>query len=332
MSTLLQKLRLAGGRLVLAVAVLASMAAWSTVKAADDYPKQRINIVVGFPPGGGTDVLARLVADALSSEFGVPVTVENRPGATATVGTQYVVDSAPDGHTLLVATTGSIVLAPHTIPNLGYDPVTDLAPVIQLGAIGSILTVRADSPYANVEDFIAAAREAPGNLTYGHSGVGSPQHLAGILLAKQADVDLVAVAYQGASPGIVALLGGETDALFTQPQNVAEHVADGGIRILGISRMERSENYPEIPTIAEQGYPEYQLTNWYSVFAPAGTPDAIIRKLNETILASLDAPKLQDFLRSADAERGATTPEELGELVRNELAIYAELLSGLEIQ
>lgn len=310
----------------------AYMAVPGAALAQDDYPNRTINLVVGFAPGGGTDAIARVVAAGLSEYFGVEAIVDNRPGANATIGTQYVVDAEPDGYTLQMATTGSILISPNVNENLRYDPRTDLKPISLLTRIGSIIALPIESRFDSLEDMLQEARDNPGTVTYATSGVGSPQHLAGLALDLLAGSQMVAVPYQGTGPGMAAVLGGHVDAILTQPQAVMGHVEAGTMKVFGVSTAERSASYPDIPTIAEQGYEGYEVTNWYALFAPAGTPDAIIEKLNEAVDVIMESDIMISTLAEIGSDPIGSSPEELAQVVESELALYAELLEGLDFE
>ena len=303
----------------------------TSASAQDNYPNRTITVVVGFQPGGGTDAAARVLSAELSKQFGVPVVVENRPGANATIGTQFVVDAKPDGYTLLVGTTGSMIISP-SLGDTRYDPKTDLEGVSLLTRIGSILAVATNSRFASLEDMLKDAKEKPGTVTYATSGVGSPQHLAGLMLDKMAGTTMIAVPYQGTGPGLAAVLGGHVDSILTQPQAVMGNVQAGTMRVFGISNPSRLSSYPDIPTIAEQGLDGYAATNWYSLFAPKGTPEAIINKLHEGVKASMQTEAMLNFLKETGSDPIGSTPAELEQIVADELASYTEILKGMKFE
>jgi tripartite-type tricarboxylate transporter receptor subunit TctC len=264
-------LRFALAALLLAIA--SSGTAWAL------YPERTIRIVVPFAPGGGTDVVARMLAQELAKDLGVSVIIENKPGAGTIIGTQAVAASAPDGYTLLMGTFSHAVNSSLSA-NLPYDPHRDFAPVAMIARSFNIVVVNPKSSVRSIADLIAAAKANPDKLTYGTFGVGTSAHLAGELFKDLAKVSLTAVPYKGAAPAITDLIGGQIDVIFTTVASAASLVESGQLRAIAVTSAERSPAFAQLPTVSEAGVPTYTAESWYGLFAPAGTPAEIIDRLN----------------------------------------------------
>ncbi len=239
---------------------------------AQTYPTRPIGMVVGFAPGGGTDTVARIVAQKVGASMGQSVLVENKPGAGGNVATDQVARSAPDGYTILLGSVGSLAVAPHLIAKLPYDPLRDLAPITMAVEFANVLVVQ-PSVASTLAEFVKLAKDKPGTLTYGSSGIGGAGHLAGELLRLMAGIDIVHVPYKGGGPAMQGMLGGQVSAIFATPVTAGPHVKAGKIRAIATTGATRSASMPDVPTIAESGYPGYEATNWYAFLAPAGTPE-----------------------------------------------------------
>jgi tripartite-type tricarboxylate transporter receptor subunit TctC len=274
----------------LAVACLCVTA--SAAARADDYPSRPIRLVVGFAAGGTTDFMARLLADRLRGPLGQPVVVENRTGANGALGAEFVAKSEPDGYTLYFTTAGVATVYPHLKP-APYDPIRDFAAVSRVAFNSTMLVVNTATPIMSARDLAALAREKPGKVTIAITGLGSVSHLGAELFQAAAGIKLVEVPYRGAAPAMTDLLGGQLDALFGDGPTVVAQVGAGRIRAIAATSHVRSEIFPDVPTFLEQGFAETAADQWAGVLAPAGTPNAIVMRLNSAIAAAMDAPDVR---------------------------------------
>jgi tripartite-type tricarboxylate transporter receptor subunit TctC len=271
---------------VFAAALL--LAALSARPALAIYPERVVRIVVPFAPGGGTDVVARTLAHEMENDLGKSVIIENKPGAGTIVGTQAVATSKADGYTLLMGTFANAV-NPSLNAKLPYDPHKDFAPVALIARSFNIVVVNPKSPIRSTADLIAAARANPGKMTFGTFGAGTSAHLAGELFKNMAKVDLTAVPYKGAAPGITDLIGGQIDVMFTTVASAASLVESGQLRAIAVTAAERSPAFPQLPTVAEAGVPGYAAESWYGLFVPAGTPKDVIDRLNQSAATAVQS-------------------------------------------
>jgi tripartite-type tricarboxylate transporter receptor subunit TctC len=313
-------------RFVLA-ALLAGAALWASgVGAADaigDWPTRPIRVVVPYATGGPSDVLVRLVAPRLSERLGQPVIVENRPGASGNIGTDFVAKSTPDGYTLVIGTNTTAANAT-LYRNMPFDILTAFAPITTLFRDGNILVVPASFPAKSVAELVALARAKPGTLTYASSGNGTSTHLAGVLLSQAAAVDVVHIPYKGIAAGITDVIGGQVSMMFTSIAIVSPQIRAGTVRALAVTRDRRLPGFPDLPTMSEAGYPGFELTNgWGGFWAPAGTPPAIIRRLHDEIVAILRTPEVRAAFESRSVDPGGDTPEEFQRAIRDDVAKLA---------
>jgi tripartite-type tricarboxylate transporter receptor subunit TctC len=302
--------------------------------AQGTYPSRPLSMVVGFAPGGGTDTVARILAKTLGDALGQQVVVENRAGAGGNIATDYVAHAAPDGHTLLLGNVGSLTVAPHLIENLPYDPLRDFAPITMAVVFANVVVVPASSPAQTFAEFVKLAREKPGTITYGSSGIGGAGHLAGELLKGAAKIDIVHVPYKGGGPAMQGMLGGQIHAYFAAPSSVVGHIKSGRVRALATTGPRRAQLLPDVPTIAESGYPGYEAMNWYAYVAPARTPKDIIGRLNREIVKALAAPDVAAFLESQGMEPSSSSPEELGRYIAREYETWGKVVrqAGIKAQ
>ncbi|NYT79152.1 tripartite tricarboxylate transporter substrate binding protein [Alcaligenaceae bacterium] len=277
--------------------------------ATDSYPDKPITVVVPFGAGGTTTTLARLMADELAKKMGETVIVENRPGAGGNIGMDYVARAKPDGYTLLMGPIG-LAINPAIYPKLSFDPIHDFAPISLYGGVANILAVSPAVPVTTLTELIAYAKENPGKLTQGSSGNGSSSHLAGEMLRSQAGIDFVHVPYKGGAQAMQDLLAGQISMLFDQVPAVYPHVRAQKVRALGVSTKERSSGAPEIPTIAEQGLPDFEVNVWFGFLAPKGTPRSVIDKVNTNMVAVLNDPDFKTRMTSMGVDTMPSTPEE----------------------
>jgi len=298
---------------------------------ADVYPSKPITIVVPFPPGGSTDLLARQIAEKITGPLGQPVVVENRGGAGGTVGAFHVVQSPADGYTLLMGVTGSNAISAALRSDLPYDPVKDFSPVSIVVSSPLALVVNADSEFKSVQDVIAFAKTKPETFTHGSPGVGTSMHMAGELFGLQSQTKLVHVPYKGSAAALQDLLGGQIDGMFGDILVTAEHIKAGKLRALGVTSLKRHPMLPDTPTIAEAALPAYEAISWQGVFAPAGTPDNILQKLHGEIFKALDTPELKDFFAQRGFVVEGSTPADAKAFIASEVPKWKDVVKAAGI-
>jgi tripartite-type tricarboxylate transporter receptor subunit TctC len=301
-------------------------------QSAATYPTKTVKLIVGFPPGGGADQVARILSQKLASILGKPVVVENRPGANGRIAADFVVRSAPDGHTILVSPEGAIVIGPHIAQSMSYDPQKDLAAVSLLTKTAAMLVATPKLPVSNLADLIKLAKEKPGTLFYGSSGVGGPNHLAGEVFKLMAGVDIVHAPYKGTGAAIPPVMSGEIPLMFGFVPALASFVQAGSVKALAVGSSTRSASLPDVPTMAEAGVPGYDMNSWIGAFAPAKTPAPIVAKLQAAMVAALtDADTTKTLLREG-LEPIGSTPEVFAHFVADEDVKYAALFKQLNIK
>jgi tripartite-type tricarboxylate transporter receptor subunit TctC len=293
---------------LVASAALALLAV-QPVARADDYPNRPITLIVPFPPGGSTNVVARIVADKLSAALGQQVVVDNRGGAGGTIGTRFAAKAAPDGYTILLSYTATMAIAPAMNVNAGYDPRKEFAPIGMIGAAPNVLVVHPSLPVRSVAELIAYAKAAPAPLLYGSPGVGTVNHLAGEYLANETGMKLQHVPYKGNGPAISDLLGGHIPMMFLPIPVALGNVKAGSLRGLAITSATRSNLLPDLPTLAESGVPGFDVALRYGMVAPAGTPAAVIARLNKELNTALQSEDVKSRLTTEGAEALPGTPE-----------------------
>jgi len=301
---------------------------------AQAYPARPITSVVGFAPGGGTDTVSRIIGRTLGEQLGQQVLTENKAGAGGNIATDHVAKAAPDGYTILLGNVGSLAVAPHLVSTLPYDPQRDLAPITMAVVFPNLIVVHPSVPAGTLAEFIRLAKDKPGTLTYGSSGIGGAGHLAGELLKMMAKIDLVHVPFKGGGPAMQAMLGGQISAYFATPVAAGVHVKAGKAKALATTGPQRDPFMPEVPTVAEVGYPGYQATNWYAYMAPAKTPKEIIARLNREIVKALHAPEVKDLLNKQGLEPAPGTPEALARFIESEHKTWGRVVkeAGIKAQ
>jgi tripartite-type tricarboxylate transporter receptor subunit TctC len=316
----------------LLVVMLAAL--WSGAAAAQAYPSRPVRMVVGFPPGGGTDVVARIIVPKLSENLGQPVVIENRPGATGTVAAAMVAKAPADGYTLMMGHVSVNAIAPSLFPNLQYDVIRDFAPITLAASVPHFVVVHPSLPVNSIKELIVYAKARPGQLSFPSAGNGSTPHLAGEIFKVMAGVNLVHVPYKGSGQSMQDLLAGQHQVAFDTAPASAPYVRSGRMRVLGVSSAKRVPEYPDVPTVAEAGVPGYEVITWYGVFAPGGTPAAIVNQLHAEIGKAMQSPDTHARLAEAGADGTVTrSPEEFAALVRADTARYAKIIkdAGLKI-
>jgi tripartite-type tricarboxylate transporter receptor subunit TctC len=312
---------------VLAIA-LGGLAAAS----AQTYPAKPIRMVVPYPPGGGNDTFGRLVGQKLGDRLGQQVVVENRPGAGATLGTEVVAKSPPDGYTLLLGSIATHAISPSLYSKVNYDPVRDFAPITVLAVAPTVLIAGPQVAARSLAELLAAARAQPGKLTYASGGNGTPPHISAEVFKAMTATDLLHIPFKGGGPALVGLMGGQVDLMFDTAASAMPHVKAGKLRALAIATAQRSGDLPEVPTFTEAGLSGYEVNSWYAVLAPAGTPPEIVARLHREITASLREPDMRERLRALGTDPVGNTPEEFGAFIRAELAKYAKVIRDAKIK
>ena len=303
----------------------------STAASADiAYPVKPVRLVVGFAPGGGTDATARTISVKLGPELGQQIIVDNRPGAAGNIATEIVARATPDGHTILLGTIAALAINVSLYDKLPFDPIRDFAAVSLAVSATNVLVVHPSVPAHSVKELIALAREKPGQLTYGSSGIGGAGHLAGELFKTMARVNMVHVPYKGGAPAMLDLIAGQVQLVFSTAETAVPQIRGGKIRALAVTMAHRTALLPEIPTIAEAGLPGYEANNWYGFLVPAKTPQPIVRKLHDAIVRVLNMPDVKDSLFRQGLDASPSTPEEFTAYIKSETAKWAKVvkLSG----
>jgi tripartite-type tricarboxylate transporter receptor subunit TctC len=309
-------------------ALLAVSAFAAPAVNAQAWPSRPVSLVVPFPPGGSADILARAVGAKLAERLGQPVVVENKGGAGTAIGAKAVASAAPDGYTLLLGTVSSQAINP-AMNKVGYDPVKDFVGVAPLAAIPFVLVAHPSVPANSVADVVAMAKAAPGKVAYASAGPGTSNHLAGELLAGSAQVNLVHVPYKGSAPALNDVLAGHVPLMFDLIATALPNVQSGKLKALAVTSRERSALLPNVPTARESGLRDYEVTAWFGVFAPAGTPQAVVSRLNAELTAVLGAPDMQKRLRELGAEPETGGVDAYSRFVREEAGKWSALIRKL---
>ena len=314
----------------LALAAFAALALLAPGARAQPYPSHPVRMVVPFAPGGATDIIARIVAQRLADRLGQSVVVENKPGAGTTIGNAEVAKAKPDGYTFLFAPT-PFVISQVVYPKLPYDPQKDFAPVSLLATSPFILVVNAAFPARTTAELVAIAKAKPGTVTFASAGNGTVPHLAGELFRLRAGVDIVHVPYKGGGPAIVDLVSGQVPMMFATPIEVSAHVQSGRLRVLGATSLARLAAMPDVPTLSESGYPDFEVLSFFGVLAPAGTPPEIVNKLSSEIQKIMHDPEMQAKFQGMGAKPIGSTPEEFAQFITVERDKWATVIKDANI-
>jgi tripartite-type tricarboxylate transporter receptor subunit TctC len=306
--------------------LFASLAfSWLSAASAQTYPGKPVRLVVAYAAGGTVDIVSRIIAPKLSDNLGQQVIVDNRAGGGAIIGTDVVAKAAPDGYTLLMANPAHAA-NPALRKKLPYDAVKSFDPVALVALSASFLVVHPSLPVKSVRELVALAKSRPGQLNYASSGTGGAGYLAMELFKNTTGIDVVHVPYKGAAPALTEVIGGQVPMMFVTAPTVMPHIKAGRLRVLAVSSAKRQTLQPDVPTIAESGYPGFENTDWYGVVAPAGTPAAVIAKLNAEINKLLTLPDVKERIAALGAEIGGGTPEQLGNRIKFEVARWAKVI------
>jgi tripartite-type tricarboxylate transporter receptor subunit TctC len=312
----------------LSVFFVAGIAAGAVNAADQPYPVRPIRIVITFPAGGPTDTVVRPIAQRLNETWGQPVILDNRGGAGGVVGTEIVAHAAPDGYNLLVGTAGGMAINPNLLAKLSYDPFRDFVPVCMLVINPQVLVAHPSLPANNVKELVALAKAKPGQLNFGSSGTGTATHLGMELLKLATGINVVHVPYKGGAPAVTDLIAGQVQLIFVSMPSVMPHVQSGRLKALAVGSAKRVQSAPEIPTVAEAGYPGFEYANWNALFAPAGTPAAIVNKLNTEVVRILGDPVLAQRLSAQGAEPAPGTPDALARYLRQDYDRWKRVITA----
>jgi tripartite-type tricarboxylate transporter receptor subunit TctC len=305
------------------LATLALAALGPSQAFAQAYPTKPVRLIVPFPPGGSTDIVARIVAQKLGERIGQPLVVENRGGAGGTIGTEAVAKATPDGYILGFASTSTHAVAPAVYTKLGYDPVRDFAPISLVAVTPYLLVVSPKVDVKSLKEFVAYVKARPGKLNYASAGTGSTTHLAMEMLKSAAGLFILHIPYNGNGPAGTAVIAGDVEFLFGSLPAVLPHAKSGRVRALAVGTPKRSPSLPDVPTVAESGFPGFDASLWLAVMAPAGTPAPVIDRLNKEIVAVVRSPDAADALNKAGAEPTTSTPADLANMVKVGIQKYA---------
>jgi tripartite-type tricarboxylate transporter receptor subunit TctC len=303
----------------------------SHAAVAQTYPERAVRVLVGYPPGGGTDLVARLIAQPLSERWKQPVIVDNRPGANAIIATEAVVKAKPDGYTLLMAYATELALNPATHKALPYDPVRDLAPIAQLASAPLVLAVHPSLTAQSVRDLVALAKAKPGALSYSSSGTGSVHHFAGELFKLRSGTDIVHVPYKGSGPATADAVSGQVQVTFASVASVLRFVQAGRLRALAVTSGSRSAQLADVPTAIEAGVPDVELTSWYGLLAPAGTPAEVVKRIAGDVAAVLALPEVKKGFGVQGLDIAQSSPAAFASFIRDEATKYARIARASNI-
>jgi tripartite-type tricarboxylate transporter receptor subunit TctC len=298
---------------------------------AQTFPSQTVKIIVPFPPGGTTDILARQVANDLAQKWGVPVIIDNRAGASGTIGSEQLVRSPRDGYTLMVTATHHVI-NPSLYKNLKYDTRTDFTPIALIASVPNVLVVNPSLPVKNVQELIKYAKDKPGVLSFGSAGVGGANHLAGELFKHAAGIDIVHVPYKGAAPALNDLIGGHIPMMFDSLPGVIQHIRSGQLRALGVTSLKRAPAAPEIPTIDESGVKGFDATAWFGMYAPGNMPAELTRKISGDVLEVLRSPRIQTQFAELGADPGTLSQPDFANFVNAEIAKWGKVIAAANIK
>ena len=320
--------RITGAALIAVLAFVAYAALGAAVAAAADYPNRPVTIVVGFPPGGASDIMARILTAKLSSVLGQPFIVDNRPGAGGNVGGEFVAHAAPDGYTLLLGNNAILATNVSLYSKIGFDPEKDFAPISLIGTQANVLVVNNDVKAHSLAELIALAKANPGKLNFASSGYGLAAHLAGELFKAQAHIDIVHVPYKGSAPALEDVIAGQDQMMFATTSGVMGFLKNGQVRALAVTTLKRTPSLPDVPTMDEAGLPGFEATTWHGLVAPAGTPPQIVAALNKAVAATLKDPDIQQKLANLGIDIAPDTPAQFAAYIKAEIPKWAAVIKA----
>ena len=318
-------------RVICRVAAALAAASFAAVAMAQPFPSRTVTLTVGFAPGGGTDTAARIVAQKLSENIGQSVVVENKTGAGGNIAAQQIALAPPDGYTIHLTSVGPMSVAPHLVKNLGYDPKRDIAPITMGVVFPNVFVVADGVPAKTLADFVTLARKTPGKFTYGSSGIGGAGHLAGELFKERAGIDMVHAPYKGGGPAMTDLLGNRIEMYVGVPSTTQPHIDAGKIRALATTGTRRAATLPNIPTVAESGYPGFEATNWYAFVAPGKTPKEILDYWNREIGKALADPRVKDELARHGLDPVQGTRDDLAQYIDRETVKWGKVVREAKV-
>lgn len=317
-------------RIHAALAGLAMLALAGAVHA-QGFPARAVTLTVGFAPGGGTDTAARIIAQKLSENIGQSVVVDNRAGAGGNIAAQHIANAPPDGYTIHLTSVGPMAVSPHMVKNLPYDPKRDIAPITMGVIFPNVMVIGLHVPAKNLAEFVALAKEKPGKLSYGSSGIGGAGHLAGELFKQRAGIDIVHVPYKGGGPAMTDLIGGRIDMYPGVPSTVQPFIESNKVRAIATTGARRSPSLPNVPTVAESGYPGFEAVNWYAFVAPGRTPVDILDFWNREIVKVLNDPKVKAELAKHGLDPAPGSREELASYIERENEKWSKVVREAKI-
>ena len=313
------------------IAALVLLALASTADA-QSWPAKPIRIISPYPPAGANDLLARIIAPKLSEQLGQPVVVENRAGATGNIGAELVAKAPADGYTLLMGQAGNLTINISLMAKIPFDPVRDFSPVTMVASTPNVLVVHPSLPVRTVKDLIALAKAKPGQINYATSGIGSPGHLAAELLNKSAGIRLVHIPYKGAAPALLDVVAGNAHLYFTSAVSAQPFIPSGRLRMVAVASAKRSPSLPEVPTVAEAGFPEFDVSSWWGVVAPASTPREVVIRLQTEIHRVIALPEIRAKLAEQGLDIATNTPEQFAAYIKSETAKWAKLIREVGVK
>ena len=306
--------------------VVLAIGATAPARAQSDFPSRPITIIVPFPPGGSTDIYARIIGPRLAEALRQQVVIDNRPGAGGALGADLAAKAPPDGYTIWLGQTNNLAIGPALRAKNSYDPVRDYSPITLLMRAPQVMVVNAGSSITSIKELIAAAKSKPGTLTFASAGIGSSGHICGELFNQTAGIDITHVPYKGASPALIDLRGGRVTYLATSLASAAQSVRDGKIKAIATTGVKRARLMPDVPTVAESGVPGFEVDSWHGMLAPAKVPREIIARLNREIVAILGKPEVREALLSEGGEITPGTPEEFAAFLKSEVLKWAKVV------
>jgi tripartite-type tricarboxylate transporter receptor subunit TctC len=306
--------------------------AFAGVLYAQAYPVKPVRLVSPYPPGGANDILARIVGQKLGENLGQQIVIENRGGATGNIGAEYVAKAVPDGYTLLMGQASNLTINVSLMSKMPYDPVKDLAPITLVATTPNLLVVHPSLPVRTVKDLVALAKSKPGSINYASSGSGSAGHLAGELFKRVAHVDMVHIPYKGAAPALTDVVAGQAQLYFTSPISATPFVKGGRLRMVAVTSLKRSPSLPDIPTVAESGYADFDVVSWWGILAPAAAPKEIIARLHIEIVKVLALPEIKTKFSDQGADVASNTPEQFAAYIKSEIAKWGKLIRELGVK
>jgi tripartite-type tricarboxylate transporter receptor subunit TctC len=313
-------------RLSTALALPALMLAPAAAPHAQSYPAKPVRMIVPYPPGGATDIFARLVGAKLTEALGQPFVIEQRPGAAGVIGAEVVAKAAPDGYTVFIGQASNLAINQHLMKKLPYDPVRDFAPITRVAASPNLLVIHPSMPVHSIRDLVALAQARPGAINYASAGNGSPGHLAAEYFRKTAQIDVVHIPYKGATPAILDVIAGQVSYYFTSPIAAQPYVKAGRLRQIAVTSAKRFPPLPDVPSIAESGYKDIDIVSWWGLLAPAGTPPDVVGRLNAATVKLLDSAEMKERLASQGAVVVPETPAEFAAYIKAEIANWGKIV------